>query len=310
MTARESVELRFAAPPPLWIAYLRAAVARKPALAAGGAMPTISARARVQARLGALAAYRTVCGCPDDGHLPLAYSHVLAMPVHMAMLTSPRFPVRLPGLVHVANTIARERPIPAGEALELHCRLPGMRETGRGQEFDLQTEARSGGELVWREVSTYLARRPKARAQDEAGAAPEVVAPPVQAQSSQWAAPADIGRRYARVSGDRNPVHLYNLTARLFGFPRAIAHGMWSLAYTAARIEAESGRPLAALEVAFKRPVLLPARLRLATWDAEGAHICLLADAQSDTPHMSGRYTPAQPAFDASPDFMARRRPP
>lgn len=294
MKAGDSVELRFAAPPPLWPAYLRAALSRKPGLARENIMAPIGAQVQARAHPAALAAYRAVCGCADDGHLPLAYPHVLAMPAHMAMLTSSVFPVRLPGLVHVANAIMRERPIAAGETLELHCHLPGMRETARGQEFDLHTEARSGGELVWREVSTYLARRPKTGAGKDPGGTPgvlpEAAAPPAQASSNQWAAPADIGRRYARVSGDRNPVHLFNLTARLFGFPRAIAHGMWSLACAAARIEAEAGRPLATLEVVFRRPALLPTQLRLATWEAAGGHACLLADAQSGTPHMSGRY--------------------
>jgi acyl dehydratase len=289
-----SVELRFAAPPPLWPAYLRAALSRKPALAREGTMPAIGAQVQVRAHPAALAAYRAVCGCPDDGHLPLAYPHVLAMPAHLAMLTSSIFPVRLPGLVHVANTITRERPIFADETLELDCRLPGMRETGRGQEFDLHTEARSGGELVWREVSTYLARRPRAGVGSDkggtSGASPKAAVHPAQPSLRLWAAPADIGRRYARVSGDRNPVHLFNLTARLFGFPRAIAHGMWSMACSAAHLEAGAGRRLAMLEVVFKRPVMLPAQLRLTSWEAADGRACLLADAQSETPYMSGRY--------------------
>jgi hypothetical protein len=66
---------------------------------------------------------------------------------------------------------------------------------------------------------------------------------------------------------------------------------MWSLACAAARIEAGAGSPLAGLEVVFKRPVLLPAQLRLLTWEAAGNHACLLEDAQSRTPHTTGRYT-------------------
>ena len=46
----------------------------------------------------------------------------------------------------------------------------------------------------------------------------------------EWRLPGDLGRRYAAVSGDRNPIHLYALTAKAFGFPRQIAHGMWSKA--------------------------------------------------------------------------------
>ena len=53
----------------------------------------------------------------------------------------------------------------------------------------------------------------------------------------EWRLPGDLGRRYAAVSGDRNPIHLYPLTAKALGFPRQIAHGMWSLARCVAALE-------------------------------------------------------------------------
>ena len=52
-----------------------------------------------------------------------------------------------------------------------------------------------------------------------------------------WRLPADLGRRYAAVSGDHNPIHLYPLTAKAFGFPRQIAHGMWTKARCVAAME-------------------------------------------------------------------------
>ena len=77
--------------------------------------------------------------------------------------------------------------------------------------------------------------------------------------------PGDIGRRYAEVSGDRNPIHLHPLTARLFGFPRAIAHGMWTKAHALAAFE---GRLPSAftVDVRFKQPVLLPAKAAFTSW--------------------------------------------
>lgn len=72
---------------------------------------------------------------------------------------------------------------------------------------------------------------------------------------AEWQLAGDVGRRYGAASGDRNPIHLHPLTARLFGFPRAIAHGMW----TVARCLAEHGTPDAAVVRAeFRAPVLLP----------------------------------------------------
>lgn len=81
---------------------------------------------------------------------------------------------------------------------------------------------------------------------------------------AEWRLGADIGRRYAVVSGDRNPIHLHPLAARLFGFPRPIAHGMW----TVARCLAAHGTPEAVLVRAeFRAPVPLPGTVEYAAED-------------------------------------------
>jgi acyl dehydratase len=81
---------------------------------------------------------------------------------------------------------------------------------------------------------------------------------------AQVQVPESIGRKYGAVSGDRNPIHLHALTARAFGFPKAIAHGMWLKARTLAALEGRLPQALT-VEVAFKTPVLLPSTIAIAT---------------------------------------------
>ncbi|MBX9396182.1 hypothetical protein K4749_21935 [Streptomyces sp. TRM72054] len=100
---------------------------------------------------------------------------------------------------------------------------------------------------------------------------------------AEWRLGADIGRRYAAVSGDRNPIHLYPLTACLFGFPRPIAHGMW----TVARCLAAHGTPKAVLVRAeFRAPVPLPGTVEYA---AGGGRFALR---RGDRLHVSGAVQP------------------
>ena len=94
---------------------------------------------------------------------------------------------------------------------------------------------------------------------------PDQDAAPSKATTESWSLPENLGRTYGAVSGDRNPIHLHPLSAKAFGFPRAIAHGMW----TASRIAAAFGDDLpdaASLAVRFERPILLPATVQLARW--------------------------------------------
>ncbi|WP_439384954.1 MaoC family dehydratase [Amycolatopsis lexingtonensis] len=229
-----------------------------------------------------LAAYNTVCGFRLSDELPATYPHMLAFPLQMALMTEPGFPFPLLGMVHVANRITQHRALRLSEPLTIRVRAENLRPHERGRQFDVVSEAWAGGDLVWTDVSTYLRRG----SGSGSGGRREQLAPPTP--DAIWRVPGDIGRRYAEVSGDRNPIHLHPLTARLFGFPKAIAHGMWTKAHALAAFE---GRLPAAftVDVRFKQPVLLPAKAGFTSWSTpEGWAFELWSKSK---PHLDGTIT-------------------
>ena len=236
--------------------------------------------ARVDVRVDRdhLAAYDRVCGFRLRDELPVTYPHLLVFGTQLALMTADGFPFPLIGLVHVANRITQHRPLHADEPLVVRVHAANLRPHERGTQFDIVSEALADGVPVWQETSTYL-RRDGSSAQHERESAPPTT-------TAIWRVPGDIGRRYADVSGDHNPIHLHALTARLFGFRRAIAHGMWSLARCLAHYE---GRLPAGytVDVRFKLPILLPATVALtATGDTFD-----LRDHRTGKPHLTGRLT-------------------
>ncbi len=258
-------------------------------------LPTDAGVIRVEAEAGGvvadparLAAYRDVCGLPDDGMLPLTYPHILAGGVHMAMLLHRDFPVRMVGLVHLSNDIELFTPIPAGARLALDCTLESGRSKPRGDEFRMVTEALWNGQLAWRETMSFLAPAPRQRSRAP-GEAPRF--PPLL---GQWPVPADTGRRYARVSGDWNPIHLASLLARPFGFPAAIAHGMWTVARCLAWLGEGTPGPGARLEVRFLKPLLLPGQVGLHVESPmeSGDREFWLLSTDGATPHLKGLWNP------------------
>jgi acyl dehydratase len=287
----------FQSPPSVWSAYARVLAARKPALVPAGQQigRLEAALARVRLDPAHLARYRSVCGIAGGRTLPITYPHVLATPVHLALLSSPRFPVRLLGLVHVANVIEQRRPLEPEDGGHLLVWLDGHRDTPRGQEFDLETEWRQGERWIWRETCTFLARR-RDRGRDALhrhAAAEAAVGAPVECAS--FRAPAGLGREYGLVSGDVNPIHLADATARAFGFKAAIAHGMWSLARCAAELPSAAFDGHVRYEVQFKLPVFLPAWLMLERWPVEdGGMRFALRDSQGERPHLVGRLQPVR----------------
>jgi MaoC like domain len=228
-----------------------------------------------------LAAYDRVCGFRLTDTLPATYPHVLAFPIAMHLMGDAAFPFGVIGLVHIANNITLCRPITVSERLTITVAAEHLRPHDRGQQFDIVATASTEGEEVWRGVSTYLRR---SKAPDGPPSSVSIAEPPVA--SAIWHVGRDVGTAYAQVSGDRNPIHVSMLGAKAFGFPRPIAHGMWSAARCLAALEGELPDAYT-YEVAFKRPIPLPSTVAFAQNGDETS----LTSAKSGAPHLRATLT-------------------
>jgi acyl dehydratase len=289
--------------------YARAALPMLPGAAllpfipgGGGEIPDLDLRLEgVAADPAAVAAYAKVCGFPLRDTLPATYPHMLAFPLQMAVMADGGFPFGAVGLVHVENRIEQHRPIAIGEELAVRVRPTKLRPHPRGQTFSLVTEVSGGEEPVWESVSTMLRR---GKGDEKAGAGASFEALPADAPASaEWKLGGDLGRRYAAVSGDRNPIHMHSLTARPLGFPGAIAHGMWTKARCLAALDGRLPDSFA-VDVRFRKPILLPGRVEFAS-AADGDEIAFaVRDAKRDTPHLDGRVAP----LDSKPKAKTGRK--
>ncbi|MGC5615035.1 MaoC family dehydratase [Georgenia sp. Z1491] len=253
--------------PPLGETYL-AVLARSAravlATRSAAGLPEVALTAGpVRAEPEHLTAYQHLLGAPVDDTVPPGLVHVLAFPLAVSLMARADFPFSPLGAIHVANRIEQLRPVELGEELTLTAWAHDAREHRRGTTVELSVLARTlDGEAVWSGRASYLS---KGSVPDglERGPAPEprpTVDLPERPQALWAVSESDI-HTYAQVSGDRNPVHTSWLGARAFGFPRRIAHGM----YTAARAMHAMGRPGAtAWDVDFGSPVIIPARVAFA----------------------------------------------
>ena len=231
------------------------------------------------------AAYARVCGFPAKDSVPLPYPHLLAFPLHMEAMTSRRFPFPAVGTVHVDNSITGHRPLHPGEVVDVAVRISAPRPHAKGTVVDFLAEVSAGGEVVWESTSTYLRR---GRGDDSAFEGLTFDRTPEG--TSQWPLAGDLGRRYAAVSGDRNPIHLYPVTAKALGFPRQIAHGMWSLARCVAALENRLPDAVS-VDVAFKKPILLPGTVAFGheALAGDGGQAFALTRPKDGAPHLVGK---------------------
>ncbi len=225
---------------------------------------------------GQLADYRRVVG--SAALVPIAFPQVPIMALHIDLLSRWSFPVRAMGLIHQGTTIEVLDELPASGPWQVRAWVAGARHVRSGLEFDVVGEVGVEDRACWRSSAVLLSRSRTAAGAEES-AVPHLDVP------DDWAAqlpvPVDegTGRAFGRITGDINPIHLHAVSARLFGFPRAIAHGWWTTARVAALLAADAALPGRTLQIAFRRPVLLPSTPVLASHDdGQGIDFALLPE--------------------------------
>jgi acyl dehydratase len=265
--------------------YVRAATRRK---ITGTTLPDSGLRCWVDVDQKRLAAYRKVCGFTDNALLPPTYPHILAFALQMQLLTAKEFPFPLLGLIHLSNRIRVLRPMGGVGRVRVSVQVQNLQPHAKGATFDVVTTLDDQLGPLWEAESQMLCRGVKL----EGEPVEDVLTPSLtMTQVAQWKAPADIGRHYAKVSGDYNPIHLSAVSAKLFGFPTAIAHGLWNKARTLAALA--DHLPTANVEIAvqFRKPVRLPSEVTLLA-SAAGSSGDFQLLGSGDLEHMVGHWRP------------------
>ncbi|WP_313003302.1 MaoC/PaaZ C-terminal domain-containing protein [Brevundimonas sp.] len=237
----------------------------------------------------AIGAYARLCGFAPEQGVPITWPHILAFPLQMRLMLGRDFPFPAMGLVHLHNRIRQQARLNIGDRLTLTARPGRFLSHDKGQAFTLETTATRDGATVWDGTSLYLhlGRR------GQGDPVPVLSVDEADRLVESWTLPANLGRRYAHISGDANPIHTSALGARLFGFRRAVAHGMWTKARAVAALSPPAPLNVAEVEVAFRAPLFLPGQVGLYAGPAGDIRDFEVRDATGARVHLRGRLTPS-----------------
>ena len=202
-----------------------------------------------------LARYNALLGFAA-GSVPLTYYYLLTQRAHLATLLERAFPFRVAGMLHVANSLVEVAPLDPARELYLRTTVTIAAASASGAVYcELLTAASQDGATVFTCASTYLAKAGKKKG------APAAQRDAIEGKRiGGWAVGGSLGRTYASVSGDWNPIHLWRWSARLLGQRRPIIHGMHSVAAACAIIEQNTTRRVTAISARFKAPIALRTR--------------------------------------------------
>jgi acyl dehydratase len=285
-------QISFAGLPSMVPAYARVVFGKKPYIAPPDTVvkPVELEVRRIVISKSHLQRYRETCGVPNGAGLPPAYLHVLAMPLHMQLFIAADFPVKVLGLIHLRNTIRVLKPFDLNAPLRLRVTWNTLRLTDFGQEYDFTTRYDQNGEVVWEEVSTMFARGnapPPAKEGAKRGGIDRSNHPATGVHTETLEIVDGTGWKYARVSGDFNPIHLTARTAKMFGFKQAVAHGMWSLGRCLASASSQLPAGRVQIDTQFKLPVYLPSQALSRTWKVDGGADIAMCTPRGDRLHLA-----------------------
>lgn len=265
---------------------LRAAIGSLPLIPRGDRLPdrmlTVDGVAIDRANV---AAYAAITGLRYGDTVPLTYPFVLTYPAVMELVTGFDFPFAAMGAVHIQNRITRHRPIAVTDTVAISTRAENLREHRKGLLVDVVSRVSVGNEPAWDQVTTFLHQQRTSLSGD-----PKPEQPPAQKltppNSTLRITPRQI-RRYSSIGADHNPIHTSLLGAKVFGFPRPIAHGMFSAAAVLANIEGQLPDAVS-YAVRFGKPVFLPSELGVYIDRVELGWDIALRDLAKGHPHLTG----------------------
>ncbi len=232
-----------------------------------------------------VAAYAAVTGLRFGDTVPLTYPFVLTFPTVMSLITEFDFPFPAMGSVHVENHVTQHRPIAVTDTVGIRTRAENLREHRKGMLVDVVTDVSVGNDVAWHQVTTFLHQQRTSLSGEPKP--PPQKQPKLPPPNSILHITAGRIRRYASVGGDHNPIHTSSAGARLFGFPTAIAHGMFSAAAVLANIEGQLPDAVR-YSVKFGKPIMLPASAGLYVDRVADGWDLSLRNLSKGYPHLTG----------------------
>ena len=184
---------------------------------------------------------------------PISYWYLPIQKIHIYHMLKKNFPFKLPGIVHVDNSIERLAEIDVNKALSYHTQLNIEKRERSGYLLNCQVDIYQEDERKLICHSSYL-KRIKHSGKRSKKIEPDLIS---HHYKDEWHFPKNLGRQYAAVSGDYNPIHIYPLLAKLFGFKTTIAHGWLTASRCLSCIENQLTENINTFYIDFKKPVYL-----------------------------------------------------
>ena len=191
--------------------------------------------------------------------LPVTYIYIVAQRALLHLMLHKEFTIAVPGIVHISNEVQLTAQFNIDEKIEIKASIHvPVKEGSLFPKAEIIFYQK--GVEVARNISNYIAKRksPKKSSKRKEN----VSTFGLDSFREEWVIEKSIGKSYAQLSQDKNPIHTSKLFAKMIGFKRPIAHGWYSVNRVVSVAEKENNCTFKSIRVAFNKPIYLPSKVQ------------------------------------------------
>ncbi|MCO5248243.1 MAG: hypothetical protein M9887_04755 [Chitinophagales bacterium] len=222
----------------------------------------------------------------DGSTVPSPYWYIRLFGLQSLLMAHPDAPFPMPGMVHLTCNIKQYDRIYPSDKLDVTCQFGRLIRHDKGTEVEIIVTLTRHDKVVWEErnINLYMGKKGIGEPAEEK---PEIDITAAD-KYYNWSLPKGLGLQYAKVSGDFNPIHLHDLGAKLFGFPKHLIHGWYSLSRTLSPLQSMM-RGAHEFYVSFKKPLFLPNKVTERTQKINESTVFFdLINDKEGYPHLKG----------------------
>ena len=190
-----------------------------------------------------------------------SYAFVLGYRFLGQLLLQANIPSKLAGLIHLSSQFTYVSEHDFSKDCDVEVTLTGFRQSSKGILYSFKTVLFQRGiktlentNMVLDKSPHYKSNKAKSKGNWEQASYDVIAKLPVT---------IDTAWRYAKLSGDFNPIHLHKLSAKALGLPNALIHGMYNSHWSLAQLDTSMLKNWQSIKVGFNRPCYLPSNISL-----------------------------------------------
>jgi len=236
-------------------------------------------------------------GFNENDKVPAPFFYLATQTSQLFLLTQSRFPLSPAGLVHLGVCFEQHQEMLSKDwnnsqsGNYIFMSIVNQRHSKKGLVFDIETEFYDQNQTTYLKITnTYLARAIRVNSHEGLPVLCDLNPEDLSSSTLPVASIAlnqHAGKRYARLSGDYNPIHLSRFSAKLFGFKQPIIHGIFLVSKAYAQLHNQPSPPPLKGIFQFKSPFYLPGQGQLAIHtQGQGSSVLVHSNNQA---HLHGK---------------------